>query len=309
MKSSAKRVLGLAARAPTLARGLVGLTRPNRFLVLCYHRVNDDGHPFFRGTPTRMFREQMELVQRYFSVQPLEALVANGAPPNAIAITFDDGYRDNYTHAFPILRELGLPATIFLVTGAVDANRLIWHDRIFDAFHRTTAPIPDKHHELAAILGEVRCVGPDERSELISRLLQRLGVDSSDVGWDKLTWADAREMAAAGIRFGAHTLDHPILSQVSAMEARRQVKGSKERIESELGCEVTSFAYPNGRSVDFGATTKQILREEGFCCAVTTISGSNDASSDPFELRRVGFWDDEDPHVSFVRLLMARARS
>jgi len=311
MKSSAKRLLGLAARAPVLARGLLALTRPNRFLVLGYHRVNDDGHPFFCGTPTRMFRAQMELVRRYFSVQPLDALVAGDAPPNAIAITFDDGYRDNYTNAFPILRELGLPATIFLVTGAVDANQLIWHDRIFDAFHRTRVPIPDKHQELASVLGEVRGVGPEERSELISRLLERLGVDSSesDVGWDKLTWDDVREMAAAGIRFGAHTLDHPILSHVSPEEARRQVKGSKEKIESELGCEVTSFAYPNGRPVDFDATTKQILRKEGFLSAVTTVSGSNDASSDPFELRRVGFWHSEDPYVSFLRFLMVRARS
>ena len=309
MKSSAKRFLGLAARAPVLARRLLALTRPNRFLVLSYHRVNDDGHPFFCGTPTGVFRQQMELVRRYFSVQPLDALVAGHAPPNAIAITFDDGYRDNYTHAFPVLRELELPATIFLVTGAVDANRLIWHDRIFDAFHRTTAPIPDKHQELASVLDEVRAAGPVERSELISRLLERLGVESSDVGWDKLTWDDVREMAAAGIRFGAHTLDHPILSHVSATEARRQVKGSKHRIESELGCEVTSFAYPNGRPVDFDATTKLILSEEGFRSAVTTVPGSNDASSDPFELRRVGFWDDEDPHVSFLRLLMARARN
>ena len=310
MKSSAKRLFGLVARVPFLVRGLLALTRPNRFLVLGYHRVNDDGHPFFGGTPTRVFRQQMELVSRYFSVQPLDALVAGDAPPNAIAITFDDGYRDNYTNAFPVLRELGLPATIFLVTGAVDANRLIWHDRIFDAFHRTTTPISDKHQELASVLGEVRSIGPEERTELISRLLERLGVESSesDVGWDKLTWDDVREMAAAGIRFGAHTLDHPILSHVNATEARRQVKGSKERIESELGCEVTSFAYPNGRPVDFDATTKQILREEGFRSAVTTVAGSNDASSDPFELRRVGFWDDEDPHVSFLRLLMARAR-
>ncbi len=309
MKSSAKRLLGLAVRAPALARPLVALTRPNRFLVLSYHRVNDDAHPFFCGTPIRVFRQQMELLRRYFSVQPLDALVAGDAPPNAIAITFDDGYRDNYTNAFPILRELELPATIFLVTGAVDANQLIWHDRIFDAFHRTTVPIPDKHQELASVLGEVRSAAPEQRTILNARLLERLGVDSSAVAWDKLTWDEAREMTAAGIRFGAHTLDHPILSHVSAEEVRRQVKGSKERIESELDCEVRCFAYPNGRPVDFDATTKQILREEGFRSAVTTVSGSNDASSDPFELRRIGVWDNEDPQVWFVRLLMARARS
>ena len=107
--------------------------------TLSYHRVNDSGHPFFGGTPTRLFRRQMDLLRSRFDVQPLRVLTSGDVPRNAVAITFDDGYRDNYTHAFPILRELGIPATIFLVTEAVDGNGMIWHDRIFDAYHRTAA--------------------------------------------------------------------------------------------------------------------------------------------------------------------------
>lgn len=307
MNAATKHFVGWAARVPVLSRGLLALTKPGRFLVLCYHRVCNEPNPFFEGTPVAKFREQMTLLREHFDVRPLGELVSGDVPENAAAVTFDDGYRDNYTNAFPILRDLGLPATIFLVTDALDENRMIWHDKIFDAFHRTKVELVDPERLLAELLKEVRSVGPDERESRIERLLEELAVEPDGNGWEKLTWDQVREMSDGGIEFGAHTLDHPILSRVSSEEARRQIRGSKERIESELGCEVTSFAYPNGRSMDFDESTKRILGEEGFRLAVTTVSGANDASTDPLELRRVDMWGD-DPHLSLVRLALSRAR-
>ena len=301
----------------------LALTKPRRFLVLCYHRVNDSGHPFFGGTPTALFREQMQVLREGFAVLFLDELVERAAsghvPANAIAITFDDGYRDNYANAFPILRELSLPATIFLVTDAVDDNRLIWHDRVFDAFHRTRVgrlgldgaelPLTDlgeKHAALVKVLAVLRSSTPSTRDETIDSLLEQLGVTSPPrEGWDKLTWDHVREMNEHGIRFGAHTLDHPILRHMSEDEARRQIRDSKARIESELDRATTAFAYPNGRAIDFDAVTKRILKEEGFRCAVTTVDGANDATSDPLALRRVGMWGD-DPYLSAIRLARAR---
>lgn len=136
--------------------------------------------------------------------------------------------------------------------------------------------------------------------------MRHLGIASPPTtGWEKLSWEHVREMNANGVRFGAHTLDHPILSRLSEGDARRQIRGSRTRIETQLDTPVTDFAYPNGRSVDFDATTKRILGEEGFRCAVTTIGGANDASSDPFTLRRVGMWGD-DPYLSALRLARSR---
>jgi peptidoglycan/xylan/chitin deacetylase (PgdA/CDA1 family) len=318
-----RRFLGGLARAPGFLKAVLALTRPKRFLVLCYHRVNDSGHPFFGGVPTRLFREQMRVLRDGFSVHSLHELVERAAtgdvPPNAVAITFDDGYRDNYTNAYPILREFSLPATIYLVTDAVDHDRLIWHDRVFDAFHRTnalTVAFADtelalehpgqKHEALAKVLTTLRSSTPAIRDELIETLIERLGVGASQrPGWEKLTWDQIREMSANGVRFGGHTLDHPILSRLSEEEARRQIHGSKARIETQHDQPVTDFAYPNGRAVDFDATTKQILSDGGFCSAVTTEDGANDASSDPLALRRVGMWGD-DPHLSALRLARSR---
>ena len=318
-----RRLMGRLARTPALSRMMLALTKPKRFLVLCYHRVNDTGHPFFDGTPTALFRRQMHVLREGFAVFFLDELVERAArgevPANAIAITFDDGYRDNYTNAFPILRELSLPATIFLVTDALDDNRLIWHDRVFDAFHRTRVPrlafdgtevpltdLAEKHEALATVLAVLRSSAPSKRDETIDSLLERLGVASPPrEGWDKLTWDHVREMNEHGIRFGAHTLDHPILSRVSEDEARRQIRDSKARIESELGATITAFAYPNGRALDFDTGTKRILNEEGFRSAVTTVDGANDAGSDPLALRRVGMWGN-DPYLSAIRLARSR---
>jgi peptidoglycan/xylan/chitin deacetylase (PgdA/CDA1 family) len=323
VRESAKRFVGRLSRAPFVSRAFLRLTGPRRFLVLCYHRVNDDRHSLFGGTPVAHFRRQMEALRRHFSVLPLAELAAlaraRELPPNAVSVTFDDGYRDNFTHAFPVLVELGLRATIFLVTDAVDKNALIWHDRVFDALHRTRERTlsfdgaslaletpADRQRALARVLGVLRSSTPSDRDRSIESLIADLQVGPPpDGAWDKLRWDEVRRMAAGGIDFGAHTLDHPILKHVDVDEARRQIRGSKERIEHELGAPVTTFAYPNGRAIDFDESTRRILEEEGFSCAVTTVGGANDEATDPFALRRVGMWDD-DPGLSILRLAWSR---
>ncbi len=270
--------------------------------------MNDDGHPFFKGTSLALFRRQMEALRRHFDVLPLDELAERARrrelPRNGVAITFDDGYRDNYTNAFPLLRELGLPATIFLATDALDRGALLWHDRVFDAFHRTRRK--EARASFSSELARLRRMSPQDRDRRIAALLEELGVESNGAsGWEKLSWREAREMASQGISFGAHTIDHPILTCVSEEEARRQIRESKDRIEKELGSKVTMFAYPNGGTADFDRTTERIVAEEGFSLAVSTIAGANDASTNPFALRRTGMWGD-DPRLSALRLAWTR---
>ncbi|HEY7697700.1 MAG TPA: polysaccharide deacetylase family protein [Vicinamibacteria bacterium] len=316
------KFVSLLARAPGATRAFLSLTRPRRFLILCYHRVNNDGHPFFTGTPVTLFRRQMEALRRHFTVLPLGELAERARhrdlPRNGVAVTFDDGYRDNYENAFPVLRELDLPATIFLTTDAVDGNSLLWHDRVFDAFHRTrrnearfedqVLPLgaADRAASLTIVLARLRRSSPPERDRRIESLLEELGIGpGAPGGWEKLTWHQVREMASHRISFGAHTLDHPILTFVSEEEARRQTRRSKERIEAELGSKVTMFAYPNGAPSDFDPAIQRIVLEEGFSLAVTTIFGANDESTSPYSLRRTGMWGD-DPQLSTLRLALAR---
>jgi len=304
----------------------VARRRDPSFQVFTYHRVNDGNARFFPGVPVERFRRQMEVLSRHATVLSLGELVTRAREgslePRCAAVTFDDGYRDNYERAFPILREFGLPATVFLATGAIETGSLLWHDRVFDAFERAgdraltvsgmplaMAPVAARRASLAELLALLRSVGRDEREALIRDVeLQIGGGAPPDAGERMLTWNQIAEMAGAGISFGAHTVSHPILTRLSDSEAAAEIRTSRETIERRLQRKVDLFAYPNGTAADFNDSLERELKTQGFRAAVTTLWGANDARTNPFALRRMGFWD-VDSDVAPLRLAWYRFSS
>jgi peptidoglycan/xylan/chitin deacetylase (PgdA/CDA1 family) len=297
-----------------------------QFQILLYHRVNDTEDPFFDTVSAGAFEAQMALLERCCSVLPLAEAVersgANDLPPNAVVITFDDGYADNYESAFPILKRLGLPATIFLTTGPVDSQELLWHDRLIDAFRESRAPLLEwegasyplktrsqKGLALRACLRVLRRCDPAGRDERVRRLGAALGVGEPQArAWRKLTWGQIAEMAGDGISFGAHTVTHPILTRIPLPEAVDEIVRSREAIESRLGGKVDLFAYPNGGRDDYDENIKRAVREAGFRCAATALPGANDSRTDSFELRRDTLWDPS-PATAMLRLAWSRLSS
>jgi peptidoglycan/xylan/chitin deacetylase (PgdA/CDA1 family) len=285
-----------------------------RLQILIYHRVNDERDPYFPATPVAVFASQMEHLARTHRVLPLDAAVAGLArgdlPRNAAAITFDDGYRDNLHHAFPILRRLGLPATLYLATGAIGTGRVLWHDRVFVAFRETRAPrmegvLPGDHawplrtveerlHAQRATLAHLRSLAEADRDRVIERLSASLGVAPvAGAPSLMLDWDEVRTMHRGGIAMGSHTVTHPILSKLPADRGREELLESKRAIERAIGAPVTGLAYPNGSPSDFDDATKTLLRESGYEYAVTTIPGANRGGTDPHELRRGTPWDED----------------
>lgn len=296
------------------------------FQILLYHRVNDSRDPLFDTVPVRGFDRQMALLRRHFHVLALDELVERrergDVPPNAVAITFDDGYRDNFENAFPILRRHGLPATVFLTSATVGSKELLWHDRLLDAFRETrvaslhvdgeTLPMltpAQRRTAVYACLRTLRRLDPRRRDEEVAGLAAALEVAEPDEHrWSKLTWEEVREMAGGGISFGAHTVNHPILTRIPHDEAVREILDSRDAIARGLGRPVNLFAYPNGGRADFDEEVKRAVRDAGFRCAVTAIPGSNDAATDPFELRRDTMWDPV-PHMAVMRLAWSKLTS
>jgi peptidoglycan/xylan/chitin deacetylase (PgdA/CDA1 family) len=138
----------------------------------------------------------------------------------------------------------------------------------------------------------LRSLGDDERSFWVDRLIEKLKVvDRRETSNLMLTWDDVRIMHKNGIAFGSHTTYHPILSRLSADKVRKEVYESKKILEDNLGAPVKTFAYPSGRKEDYNQTTKEILKEAGYTCALTSIFGANDCDQDPFELRRGTPWE------------------
>jgi peptidoglycan/xylan/chitin deacetylase (PgdA/CDA1 family) len=289
--------------------------RRNRSIqILVYHRVNDENDCVFPGVPIEVFNEQMEYVAENYQVSTLDDLVqrlpTGDVPENALAITFDDGYRDNYEHAFPILKRLGLPATIFLATDGIDSGRMLWHDWVFAALRETrvtalenfrgngsTYPLntpAEKRHALMEVLKFLWSLDDRDRSLWVERLINNLGIEEPVtceglmLGWD-----DIRIMSEHRVTFGAHTVTHPILSKLPTRQLKREIRESKATIESKLNMPVKHFAYPVGRREDFTDDVKNELRDAGFECAVTTIFGANDSKQDLFELRRATPWEHD----------------
>ena len=317
LHSGALRVLNPLVHRYRLARSrfpLVRRRRSNSFQILLYHRIDEGDDPFLPSTPTRLFRRQMEYLAENATVCSLEdaveGLLRGDLPEDVVVITFDDGYRDNYVNAFPILTGLSLTATIFLSTGCIGSRQILWHDRVFRAFNRTNVTsledfgpqresyflgTPDETVECREeILNLLKGLPEEDRTLWIDRLIERLAVeDSREVPDLMMNWAEVREMHRSGISFGSHTVTHPILSTLSAERVKDEITQSKAAIEQELRAPVTTFAYPNGRRGDFTEQTKELLRQTGYACAVTTLFGANGGESevpDLMELKRDPVW-------------------
>jgi len=321
MRGLTSSLLRLTARGLDLARlstplsVAAGYARATAaFPILSFHRVNRAADPFFPALPTEVFEGQMAFLARAYTVLPLEELVERmrrrALPRNALAITFDDGYRDNLTEAAPILARHGMPATVFVVTGAIGTTEALWFDRLALGFKRTRVtgwrapwnqvmPLESTAQRLAALGGALthfKRMANGQRRQCVEDTL--VGLEVGDEGPLKnlmLSWDDVRALMGLGVAIGAHTVHHPILSQLPADEARAEIEGSWAAIRSNCGRAPRAFAYPNGGTTDYSDAVISLVRDVGFSCAVTTRFGVNTAATPPYELRRGGPWEHHLP--------------
>jgi peptidoglycan/xylan/chitin deacetylase (PgdA/CDA1 family) len=283
------------ARAAVRAPGLI---------VLMYHRVGVPAEPF-RTLDVREFRRQMLWIRRHcrpIAPENLEDAVQRPdrfRPP--VLVTFDDGFRDYHDHAYPVLKELGIPALVFLTTGFMDEGGLLWSDALRWALSRTRrerAPLPDggsaaiggpddRRLFLAAWATRLKRVSEPERRAALPPLLSHLadGLDPAPPPRQMMTWDEVR--ATMGLtRLGGHTHTHPILARVGAFLLDEEVRTCRDRIAAETGVRTRLFAYPNGQAGDFTPAVKDALRRHGFAAAFTAVEGVNGAATDRLELRR-----------------------
>lgn len=284
------------------------------FAILTYHRVNDDGDPFFRALSSGVFEHQVRYLAQNYLVLAVEDLVERLAtrtvPRNAVAITFDDGYRDTLTHAAPILSRYRLPATVFLATGFIGTKQVPWYDRLAAALkhtrqtvvrtswgeHLSFSTVEARLSSLDRVLGRLKTLAEADFQDAFDALLDALGVNDAQSGKNEmLNWDDVHALRGLGFRIGAHTVTHPILSRVTTERARAEIVGSREMIQEACGAAPRAFAYPNGGAADYTPEVVEIVRNAGFTCAVTTRFGVNASRTSPWELRRGRPWEEHPP--------------
>jgi peptidoglycan/xylan/chitin deacetylase (PgdA/CDA1 family) len=270
-------------------------------IILCYHRVD-----------TGNLRSHLLYLRRHFRILPLETALEELYAPHKkgvrirdrrtlLALTFDDGYYDSYTHAFQLARELKLPITVFLIPGYMESGNSFWWadhllrlarvERVEVAERSYCLSRPSERNALAQMIDariqQVASTG--EQDEFLASLCKVLHVPASVMPEEKpaplLDWAQVREMEESGwVSFGAHTMLHTDLSHlVDPDEVRREVRGCRTMLERQLGHGVHSFAYPFG-SVDDQAL--RAVRLAGYNWACTAEAGFNTRESEPHLLRR-----------------------
>jgi peptidoglycan/xylan/chitin deacetylase (PgdA/CDA1 family) len=304
---------GSATLTERSLRALFGMLSPagsrGRVTILIFHRVHEHPDSLF---PDEMhstaFKDRMLWVRSCFNVLLLEdavaALARGTVPARALAITFDDGYADNYTIALPILRQLGLPATFFIATGFLDGGRM-WNDTVIEAVrgakgseidlsslglgtHRVDS-VPERRRTIAEILSQLKYRPPSARQEQAEAI-----ASIADIGLPSdlmLTSAQLRGLAALGMGIGSHTVSHPILARLDDESARREIADSRDMLETIVRQPIKLFAYPNGKpGQDYTAAHVQIARDLGLSAAVSTAPGSVRAGDSLHELPRFTPW-------------------
>ena len=221
----------------------------------------------------------------------------------AVAITFDDGYRNNLEVALPVLERYRLPATIYLATGFVGSDRAMWHCRLVMALGATGRDSLDWRGERLDLRGptaraaangrlqqRVKAVAGADPGGAVAEIEAALGVPVDPaVGRDSpFAMLDAGEIRAAPgpVGFGAHTLSHPILSRLDDARLATEIEGSVAAVGDLTGGPCRSFAYPNGRTEDYDARAVALLEAAGVAVAVTTSEAPNLAAADPLRLAR-----------------------
>ncbi len=281
-----------------------------RLTILMYHRVVEQLDPLSPYTPTaEVFDRHMETLANGFKVLPLseaiERLRNSSLPRRAACVTFDDGYRDNYTVAAPVLKRYGLPATIFVSTGFLDGGRM-WNDSVIEAVRGASGSLINardiglgvhaigddsaRSATIAKLLDQLKYLPIAERSEKVNDLCAIIGaVLPTDL---MLSTEEVRAARHANIEIGGHTVNHPILTQIDDRQARSEIADSKAHLEQILREKITLFAYPNGRpNQDYLVRHAAMVKEAGFVAAVSTASGAAKHDSDLFQLPRYAPWD------------------
>jgi peptidoglycan/xylan/chitin deacetylase (PgdA/CDA1 family) len=314
---------------PRLLRRVI----PDCLTVLIYHRVDDPAAAGFIGlrnvvsaTP-QMFREHLDFLQASAHLVSLDDVLAwregGSLPKAAILITFDDGYRDNYTHALPAIEERGIPAVFFVTTGFIGHGAWPWWDWIAEAFKTSFlsfAHLPllgprawsedwQRERTIGDVIAELKSLDAERAGQALAEYARVLGCNPGEaapagllMSWDDLVNAQKR-----GIAIGAHSVSHPILTRVSPHKAEREIVESKLTLENCLQARVKAFAYPNG---DFDPVHEDLVAAAGYDLAFACGGGlvSRRAVRErPFAIRRICVTLKDDVPRLGMKLLGVRS--
>ena len=302
LRSAAGRLYAASPPALDCLRGKV--------VVLMYHRVIPKAdarfvQPGMYVTP-ETFGQHLEYLRTHFKIISFPELLdkwdAGGWDNRAryAVITFDDGWLDNYQHAYPLLAARGLPATIFLPSDLIGTNRWLWCDRLAYCLGRGRhATNPEA---IDAAVSAAKKLPKAEREGLLAETSRAL--TALPAGRRLIDWSEAHEMSRHGITFGSHTCSHAILPELQDAALERELRRPLEVLADPRIADLPVLAYPDGR---YDRRVAAAAAAAGYRAAVTTDAGAEAfVPSDRFAVRRIGVHDDVTRTAAALRFHIAR---
>lgn len=290
-----RRLLCQTLNATGLLRAARFARRRAPLLVLNYHRIRggsfkhtafDDG---VFGPDEAVFRKQMLWLKRNTNVLSENDLfhsirMDRPLPDRSTMITFDDGYRDCYEVALPILHELELPALFFIPTEQIENRQLGWWDLIAYAMKKSSPS--DALEEIE------RCssLPPEEVNQFLETLYQKKGVTrpSREVqSRELMSWDELRSCRDQGVAIGSHCHSHQVLSTLSLESQRAEFIHSRTILERRISRPVLSVAYPLGGYEHFHRETLWLAEETGYEMGFSFRTGPNRLDLDRYDIRRI----------------------
>jgi len=274
--------------------------RSGRAVIVLFHRTNDLRDPFARAIPSRAFRRHLEYLKRFHQVVSLReltaSLVVGGDIAGLAAVTFDDGYRDNWEVAFPILHELACPATVFVTTEALDNAVPLWTEEVRESFRHSSrrefySSVLQRSYSLGGTRNRAKSAiqFAGDLKEVPDAVRQRAIDEMRDIlGTAKVTtmvrWVDLRAMLSPLVEIGSHTATHPCLDKLTDGELEGELTRSRAAVASLVGGNACGLSYPSNA---FDERVKVAARKAGYlwACAVGDQLVARDA--DLFALPRV----------------------
>lgn len=276
------------------------MTEPG--VVLCYHRVREaDWDPYALSVAPGTFAAHVAALSRDADIVPLAEIGTRGPRPR-VALTFDDGYRDNLEIAAPILAAAGAPATFFVTTAVLDRPEAFWWDRLASVLARPargagmvaitrpdlrlTVDVRTEEGRARALVAfglRLRTLAPAEQKDAVDEIAEQVGHRPDD-GCEALDAAGLRALAGRGFEVAVHTRRHRFLPAAADDEAVDEIAGCVGDLAAVLGRAPAALAYPHG-GVD--PRVVGIARANGIDRAVTTASGAIRRGTDPLTLPRL----------------------
>jgi len=303
----------------------------NTLTILLYHGVSDSeskGIEIYskKHIPYKEFREQMEYISNNCNILSMDDVVEISSlnkkyPHNAVAVTFDDGFRNNFTVATPILSNYDIPATFYITSGIINTDIMFWVDKLEDCINLSSKPsislrlndivefdLTSNSKKIAA-LDEIKAFckisSDDIKDSIIQSVIKQTDVLPSvthAINYEKMSWKEVIALNESDLfTIGGHSLYHEILSKIPSSEKLLlNIQTSIDLLKYNLGQEIKHYSYPEGQEIHYNERVIAHLKQNGIICCPSAVDGINNPTIDLFNLKRimVGFMGRSFPFES-----------